>query len=275
MAHESRGPVGKMNTTSPHPMNIGVIILGNRESLRNPRLLSVHPAPKFVSPVYLSADYRPSLRQLFLEFILNGKFLTNGERGCSLAHQNIRNQILNSSHEWTLVLEDDAGVSDDWLEKVCREFPQFPNNVLPSLILFNSNPYIDIGPGAKPLHIRPSTTSSFLVHRAALEARSQIQLDPFQIADWPCSFALTQFWIMSNISFDLKLESTIGPRKTRRLMSVLSALIQGVMSPVFSRIAGVPLRIYLSWCVIGPLKRDLTLRWRNMVSRFAIQDKKS
>ena len=250
-----------------------MIILGKPKSLRNADLLNIHPNIKFVTPVYLPADYRPSLRRLLLEFVLNGKFLTNGERGCALAHVNVRNEILKSSYSWTLVLEDDAGLNENWLEEVCDQLPQFPRNLPPSLILLNSSHYLDMGPGAQHLVIRPSLTSSFIAHRTAIEARSHVQLDPFQIADWPCSFAQTKFWTINNIAFDLNMKSTIGARPTQRIRAAVSALIMGFMSPVFSAIAGLPLQIYMSWCVIGPIKRDLILRWRNSLRRFAIHYK--
>jgi hypothetical protein len=248
--------------------DLGVIILGDASALRNPDLLNIHPEIRFVDPVYLGKEFKLSLRGLILEFILNGKFLTNGERGCSLAHIGIRREILTSDRDWTLVLEDDVGIPKDWVDQISLRYPGFPANVPPGVILLNTNPYFNLGSTAKPLSLHPSLANAFLVHRSALESRNSAQLDSHQIADWPCSFFGVRFWTVSEVAFDLNLQSTIGYRPKSRILFVATTVLLATLSPIFAFVAGIPLRTYFAWCVFGPIKRDLVLRWRNSIRPF-------
>jgi hypothetical protein len=250
------------------PTDFGVIILGDSSALRNPDLLDIHPEIQFVDPVYLGKTFRQSLRGLILEFILNGKFLTNGERGCSLAHIGIRREILASDRDWTLVLEDDVGLAKDWVYQISQRYPGFPSDVPPGIILLNTNPYYTLGPTAKPLNLHPSLANAFLVHRSSLESRKSAHLDSYQIADWPCSFFGVHFWTVSEVASDLNLQSTIGYRPKSRIRFVATTVLLAALSPIFSLVAGIPLRTYFAWCVFGPIKRDLVLRWRNSIRPF-------
>ena len=241
---------------------VGVLVLGSPESLRNPDLQSIHPNVRFSPPVYLASDFRPGAKRLFFEFLLNGKFLTVGERGCSQGHINIRTEILSSSQSWTLVLEDDVGLPLDWFSKVLYVIPGFPDSAAPGVILLNTNPHFNLGTGIVKLNILPSGANAFLVHRDALHQRSFTEIEYLERADWPISFSKLDFWSISGIAFELNVESTIGARKIRRMGFLVSTLLRAVLSPVLSLILRLPLSTYLSWSVIGPLRRDLALRFR-------------
>jgi hypothetical protein len=239
---------------------VGVIVLGSPGSLRNPGLESVHPNVRFSPPVYLPVDIKPRISQLFREFLLNGRFLNAGERGCSQAHINLREEILLSPLSWTLVLEDDVGIPLDWYRRVCEVLPGFPDDAAPGVILLNTNPHFNLGPGLVKLNLLPSGTNAFLIHGNALRGRRFVESEHLERADWPISFSKVEFWSISDIAFELPTESRIGPRKNRRVSFLFSTFVRLVLSPVLSRVLGLPLSTYLFWSVIGPMKRDLTLK---------------
>ena len=239
---------------------LGVVVLGTPGLLRNPSLESVHPNVRFIPPVYFPANVKPSINQLFREFLLNGTPLIRGERGCSQAHINIRTDILSSNENWTLVLEDDVGMPSDWFTKVCSFLPGFPESFAPGVILLNTNPHFNLGTGLIELSLLPSGSNAFLVHRDALVGRSFTQLENLERADWPISFSRVRFWSIGDIAFCLPTESEIGLRKTKRVSFLLSSFIRAIFSPLSSRILGLPLRSYLFWSVLGPIKRDIALR---------------
>jgi hypothetical protein len=247
---------------------VGVIVLGSPGSLRNPDLESIHPNVRFSPPVYLPVDIKPRISQLFSEFLLNGRFLTVGERGCSQAHIDLRKKILSSPKSWTLVLEDDVGIPLDWFRKVCEVLPRFPDVAPSGVILLNTNPHFNLGPGIVKLNLLPSGANAFLIHRDALASRRFSELESLEKADWPISFSSVEFWTISDIASELPTESRIGPRKSRRVSFLFSTFVRALFSPVFSIILRLTVGAYLSWSVIGPLKRDLVLRLRRWKRRW-------
>lgn len=249
-------------------LEVGVLILGSPESLRNPDLQSIHPNVRFSPPVYLPNDSRPGIRQLFLEFLLNGRFLTVGERGCSQGHINIRTEILSSSQSWTLVLEDDVGLPLDWFRRVRDVLPGFPHAAAPGVILLNTNPYFDLGAGLIKLGLLPSMTNAFFIHKDSMRERSFTELEYFERADWPISFSNLAFWSISGIAFELPTESRIGPRRKRRVSFFLFTFVRTILSPAISLVLRLPLGTYLAWSVIGPLRRDVALKLRALVTRL-------
>ena len=242
--------------------DVGVLVLGSPESLRNPDLQFIHPNVRFSPPVYLPSDFRPGAKRLFVECLLTGKFLTVGERGCSQGHINIRTEILSSPQVWTLVLEDDVGLPLDWLRKVRDVLPGLPHAATPGVILLNTNPHFNLGTGLIELSLLPSGANAYLIHKAALDARRFTELEYLERADWPTSFSGVQFWSLSDIAFEIPTDSRIGPRKRRRVRFLVSTLLRALFSPLFSRILKIPVKAYLSWSVFGPLNRDVKLRMR-------------
>jgi hypothetical protein len=250
------------NSDFPDQSTVGVIVLGAPGSLRNPELEKIDPDVRFVPPVFFQNDKRVGFDQYLREFFLNGRVLNWGERGCSQAHINIRAEIMSSPNMWTLVLEDDVGLPADWLSRLDGYLPGFPDSFTPSVVLLNTDPYLNFGPGVTRLDLQPSYTNAYLVHRSCLEPRPYRHLDALQIADWPCSFSGVSFFTLSNIAFDLQFKSTIGARPASRLLFLISTVVRGIFSPFIALFLSLPLKVYLSWCVLGPIKRDLSLRLR-------------
>jgi hypothetical protein len=252
---------------NPKGIDVGVIILGSPGQLRNSNLENLQPNVRFSPPVYIPADTKPMAGQLIKEFLLNGRFLNRGERGCSQAHINIRQEIQDSPFTWTLVLEDDVDIPQNWYSRICDYFPGFPDSVSPSLILLNTNPYFNLGSGPVKLSLQPSLTNAYLVHKSALMNRKFKHLDCLQIADWPCSFSNVSFWHLSDLVVDLKLKSTIGPRPKNRFAFLVSSLLRGVLSPLIASLLKIPVNVYFFWNVLGPIKRDLVLRFAKSSAR--------
>ena len=255
------------NAENFDPSKVGVIVLGNPGSLRNPDLESIHPTVRFSPPVYLPMDERPGIKSLVREFALNGRLLTTGERGCSQAHINLRAGIMSSPQIWTLVLEDDVGIPLDWFSKVCSFLPGFPDSAEPGVILLNTNPHFKLGTGLVKLNLLPSGANAFLIHRDALLRRRFLEIEHLERADWPISFSKVEFWSISDIAFEIPTESRIGPRRRRRVRFLISTIVRAIFSPLLCRILTLPLGTYVSWSVVGPLKRDITLkllRWMRL-----------
>ena len=250
------------NSDFPDQSTVGVIVLGAPGSLRNPELEKIDSDVRFVPPVFFQNNKRVGFDQYLREFFLSGRVLNWGERGCSQAHINIRSEIMSSPNMWTLVLEDDVGISADWLSRLHDSLPGFPDSFTPSIVLLNTNPYFDLGPGITRLGLQPSLTNAYLVHRSCIEPRPYRHLDALQIADWPCSFSGVSFFTLSNIAFDLQLKSTIGTRPASRLAFLISTVVRGLFSPLVAWFLSLPLKVYFSWCVLGPIKRDVILRLR-------------
>lgn len=238
---------------------IPIYILGVQGKLRNPQLESLAREIRFVDPVIEPRAPRKPVQQLFAEFTLNGRLLTSGEVGCSKAHSKIRTMVADSEFEWSLVLEDDVGLSIDWLDKVLAIFPSLFTEAAGAVVLLNTDPYVDTQ-GGERLRIKPSLANSFLVHRDALVDRPFKNLENFEIADWPISFSDVDFFSLNEVAEDLGLPSQIGSRPRRRLAFAVSLLSRFFLSPVLSRVIGVPLNKYLRWCIFGPIHKDLSLR---------------
>jgi hypothetical protein len=248
-----------MDKTLP---DIGVFILGVRGALRNPALVDTHLNPEFVSPVFLDESTRATRRVQFTEYILNGHRLSKGERGCSLAHIDVRRAVANSSFSWNLVLEDDAGLPADWRAQLYSRLVTSLEALEPGVILLNTNPYFDLSYDCTVLNLKPSLANAFLIHRDVVHNRPHSNLERYEIADWPISFADVKFWTISRLAFDLNLESVIGFRKRSRVSFLLSLILRALFSPILTGLLGVPWRKYLRWSIVAPIRRDLGLRVR-------------
>jgi hypothetical protein len=166
--------------------------------------------------------------------------------------------------EWNLVLEDDVGIPRDWFDKLSAALPTSFEEFTPGVILFNTNPYFDLGPKVVKLSLKPSLTNAYLIHKSVIANRKFTNTEPYELADWPISFCDVDFWAVSGIALDLGHQSTIEYRPLNRLGVFLSLICRTALAPVMALVAGVPLNAYVRWILISPIKRDAALRLRQM-----------
>lgn len=248
----------------PRLPHFGVFIIGNRGSLRNPRLEDLFPEQKYVSPVFLEPGTRLGLRDTLIELALNGRQLSLGERGCSQAHINVRQEILNSKFDWVLVLEDDVMLAENFREELNKVVGL--ENLSPSVLLLNTDSYFDLGPDLRELSLKPSLANAFLIHREVLESRPYDWLEKFEIADWPISFSGVNFYTISNLGSESEAFSLIGARPRGRLAFLISIFCRFPLLPLSSFLTGVPIWKLANWALLAPAKRDLVLRFRSIMT---------
>jgi hypothetical protein len=239
-----------------------VVIIGHKGRLRNTKLASIDDEIIFVAPVYFKSELPYSrLLRLPFELFLNGRFLKQGERGCSLAHIEARHQAKQLKYDWTLILEDDVDLPKNWLASVslaARGIDGLSNY----LILLNSNFYLSQNRKFGPLPFKPSYANAYLIHRSVILDRRYKRLEKYEIADWPISFSRIKFYSVDGLAVDTLAQSQIGRRRTSRTYLVLDALVRLLFSPLLALILRVNLFEFLKWNVIGPLYKDIYLRIR-------------
>ena len=246
----------------PRLPEFGVFIIGTPGILRNSELEQVSSAKTYVNPVFLEIGERLRPRESLIEFALNGRSLSSGERGCSQAHMGARQAIINSDFDWALVLEDDVYLPENWVEEIAARVSL--STLHPSIVLLNTDLHFNLGPEIVKLRHKPSLANAFLVHRAVLESRPYAWLEKFEIADWPISFADVDFFTVSNLVEDAKAISLIGKRPRSRLAYLMSVLFRIPLLPLSSWITGVPICKLAKWTLLAPIRRDLFLRFRRI-----------
>jgi GR25 family glycosyltransferase involved in LPS biosynthesis len=220
-----------------------------------------------IPPVFVDDQDATSFRQALVEFILNGRLLNAGERGCAQAHINVRENILTSKHDWVLVLEDDVAVPVDWEIRLSNYLDL--GALMPSVVILNTDDYFNLGLELVELKLKPSLANAFLIHRKVLENRPYSSLERFEIADWPISFSGANFYSLSNFAFDTQKSSLIGSRPRSRVAFLTSILVRLLMLPLSAVVTAVPALVLARWSLAMPLKRDLALRWRFVRKAFA------
>lgn len=247
-----------------------VLIIGHKGKLRNIKLASIDDEITFVAPVYFKNELPSSrLLRLTLEIFLNGRFLKQGERGCSLAHIEARHQAKQLKYDWTLILEDDVDLPKNWLASVslaARGIEGLSN----CLILLNSNLYLSQNSKFDALPFKPSYANAYLIHRSVILKRKYQRLETYEIADWPISFSRIKVYSLDGLAVDTHAQSQIGKRRTSRTYLVLDALVRLLFSPLLALILRVNLLEFLKWNVLGPLYKDvyLRIRWRFRSSKI-------
>ena len=239
---------------------IAVFVLGSKGDLRNPRLEFLEQQTTYVEPVFLGEDFSPRVPQALREIALNGRKLTNGERGCALGHARVRDEIIRSDVAWALVLEDDVELTRGWVQKLENSLRQLGEEHF-SVLLLNTNSLLDFGPDAVELSVRPSGANAFLISRQTILSRRYESLEDCEIADWPISFVRHKFLALSGIAHDGGGLSLVGIRPSSRTRFFVSTLVRVAFSPVICQLLKVSLRDFLRWAVLGPVIRDLKLRY--------------
>jgi hypothetical protein len=242
-------------------IEIGAFVIGTPGSLRNPQLeLAIGKGATFVPPVFLGKNHRAPLRALVREFILNGRLLTNGERGCARAHILVRDAITLSRYEWALVVEDDAELPREWRAQLSRIFDL--STLEPSVVLLSGDAANSLEVGLHPLKIKPSGAYAFLVHRSLLEARPFKNMERFEVADWPISFSKMRFFVLGHFAREGVSESLIGQRPVHIIPFYAGVALRLMGLPIASLVTGVSSRLLFNWTLLAPVKRDLVTRLR-------------
>ncbi len=242
--------------------HVNVLIIGHEDRLRSINLASINEEVSYISPVYVKNERLFSrILKLPYELFLNGRSLKNGERGCSLAHIEARRQAEFAKYDWSLILEDDVDLPENWLATIATSTGGL-EGLSNCLILLNTNPYLSHNAKFEALTFKPSYANAYLIHRSVVLSRKYRRLEKYEIADWPISFSRTKFYSIDGIAVDVGAESQIGPRRMSRTYFIFNALIRFMLSPIIALILGVSLWSFLKWNVVGPVHKDLYLRTR-------------
>ena len=259
-----------------------VIVIGNRSTLRNPRLKQLEALVRvtYLDPIYLENNDQlcRHVDQEVAELSL-GRPLLLGEAGCALAHRlatetahsmMIRDRQGRVKSLWCLVLEDDA---DGHISKFLQILDQLEDleKPEPSLINFFSPNGTELqitnSPAAlsyrKPELVRQhywrGITSSYAINLAAAELISNSFPPKLSfVADWPPNYNHVQFYRSSLSLSQCEAHSLIGNRMKFSAPERLRLYIRQIAKVNFlglhykiSRLAVLKILIYY------PIVRDL------------------
>lgn len=260
-----------------------VIIIGERGSLRNPKLsnLEVLARVLYQEPIYLSLEREiESIVDSKISKIALGRSLTNGEIGCALAHRaaTLRaasvfqaNQTFSAVSDWVLILEDDAEGDPDVFEKILLLLDDFRLDK-PGLINFHK-PLNSISPHAnrdqfRNIGLQPKIskqcywrgiTSSYAVNWSASKLLKGLGSEKVAyVADWPPTYYPIQFLKSTFYLHQLSQVSVIGdrPSHTRRERLALH-LTQILHLRTLTEHFGVSKTAIIKTLVINPILRDV------------------
>lgn len=212
------------------------------------------------------------------ELITFGRLLSDGERGCFLAHkQNLHAAYLEMvdnpgkfTHlDWVIVLEDDADVSQPKLLEIQTELSEFSVNV-PALVSYcvsdRLQPVFSIRRMKSPRKVvfpRPGTVA-FAINFRGLEKLNEngfFSSNSFFVADFPPQFSDLSFFISKISVTEIVSPSTIGSRNKVRLIRRVSIHINQVFNlSLLSQYYSVSKLTILKWLVLYPFLRDLSVR---------------
>jgi hypothetical protein len=246
---------------------VPIFVLGTRGDLRNPRLEILGEKATYVDPIFLATTSPERWSRILREIALNGRKLTVGERGCALGHIKVREAVLNSGSNWAIVLEDDVELPEGWANSLDYELRHVGENSIPILLL-NTNPLIGFSREVVELMVKPSGANAFLISRESLMKRRYKSLEPYEIADWPISFVREKFFALSGIARDSGGYSLVGKRPYSRTRFLMSTVCRLALSPLICVYLRVSFSDYLRWSVLGPIIRDIKLRYlRSLASK--------
>jgi hypothetical protein len=258
-----------------------IIIIGNRNNLRNPRLQDLENVANitYIPPIYLKLgrDFEAAVDQELAKIAL-GRPLLIGEVGCALAHKVATESakavlelsaIRGRRNSWCLILEDDAYGAPRTFHQIL-ELLEFTGFDSPSLINFYSprkpKPFQNLGEPAtnnpsvikRQLYWRGITSSYALNLKAARIINGNQPGQISFVADWPPNYHSTSFYFSKVSLNQIMGPSEIGERPKVptvnrlkihfRQLSNLSMLKESYQ---ISRLALIKILIYY------PIARDL------------------
>ncbi|MEY4714387.1 MAG: hypothetical protein RIQ37_717 [Actinomycetota bacterium] len=242
-----------------------VIVVGKKESLRNPRLLTLTSFGfdlDFVDPVFPSAPQLENPAEQMLNRALLGRKLSAGEIGCWLAHASVRRRIAEKRcHEWHIVLEDDADCEFMGDASEFNDFVQQLNrNTEKSVIvnLYGRNAASSAAPRA--LRRLSAPFAGTVGYMANFQAMSQVNSwGVVMTADWPLHLQKASFYeITPPMVREVFSESLIGD--IERATSAWGFYASAPLRFFRALALKVPLGIAARAVALNPLLRDIKNR---------------
>jgi GR25 family glycosyltransferase involved in LPS biosynthesis len=211
----------------------------------------------FVDPVSYSRGQVPRLLDIYTG-LHYGNRLTEGEWGCSLAHLSAQTLALSRFSEWSLFLEDDALVSDNFTEELSHVESLLPlgHRIPLGVNCFGSRS--QSGPTRNPSNLRfidgsrPIGAVGYFLNRASLElaTRYQYRGHPVGKADFP-AWAHQVAWATLSPAIIFHVDdqiSLVGPRKlASRHRGILFKAVHVATRVLLFLIPVIQIRNRLAW----------------------------
>lgn len=240
------------------------IVIGERNKLRNSAILDLEARGfklEFSPPVYVDKGAAEASQAKDLNLSTLGRTLIEGEVGCWLAHDKIRQHLARlKCHEWHVILEDDAGISEHAtagaIEKSLTGLSVGDEAAVVSLYSPGG------GTDASVLKITRSLapTSGTVAYAINLK---YCELDnPYGLAmtaDWPLFAQSLEFRrFHPPIAFEIQARSEIGASSrsyspTRFYLTICLRFARSVR-------LGVPISLATRAVILNPLLRDVSSR---------------
>ncbi len=249
---------------------IDVYVIGVEDALRSPELseaLESCPFPvTFVPPYRPEADALPTLTDSDAAELIFGRGLTIGEIGCWFAHRITYENILARGSEWSLILEDDAGLPRAiWSDLPSWVAPLDATRPIILSLFAQEAPRghrVEAPPGVdmRALPYAPTNTVAYVMNRRAVAVALKGPRRAISTADWPPWSLDVDFFLMSESPVKHEAQSLIGARPDPsfalrplvRLASVVSPRAWAAGRPYFRDVRG-----YLQWAVLIPARKAL------------------
>jgi GR25 family glycosyltransferase involved in LPS biosynthesis len=230
----------------------------------------------FVDPVSYTRKQVPRLLDLYTG-LHYGNRLTDGEWGCSLAHLSAQTLALSTSSEWSLFLEDDARISDNFTEDLRKLVSLLPLSKEHPLGIHCFSSMSTSGLSRNPVNLEfsdalpPLGAVGYFLNRASLElaTRSHHRGHPVGKADYP-AWSHQVAWAIADPAIVFHEEdqiSLVGPRKlASRHRSTLFKMSHATMRVFLFFVPFIKIHNRLSWELDFILKRTKNVRLRILKS---------
>jgi hypothetical protein len=260
-----------------------LVIIGTQGKLRSKSLNELTECFSdciYINPVFLDRTSRTEqvVNDKLCEVAV-GRFLTNSEVGCVVAHKNATavatDAVSNSNEvEWVLFVEDDADLDPSTFERIQSELEGLKTEI-PSLVTYYSSK--NCGSGIEETKsnsckrmkssIRWSSgTVCYAINRTGLfdiAAFSELPVD--HVADWPIYYTRLKLYFSIQVRVcEVDEPSTIVNRRNLSISSrIFMHLRQIIYLRRLSRLNEVPVYKVINHLMITPIMRDFSNRIRS------------